>query len=220
MDRAAFHTDWQNPARCAGEKMPLQPRKQPRQGRSIALVDALKAACRRILMEEGAAELSAARLAELSGVCTASIYEYFPKLEALVAQVLRETITDAYDDSGSVLALPGNTPLEELLGHMVHRAFHKRALLAGLHPHLYLRYMHYFEVIDVDTVERLLQPHLNVITLCDTRLAAIVVTTALAQLPQTLLRENPLYLHAPETEQMVVRMLHAALGAPQPAAAG
>jgi AcrR family transcriptional regulator len=215
MDREGFPTDWERPDRRSDRNAPLLPRKRPRQGRSIALVVALKAACRQILMKEGAEELSTARLAEISGVSTASIYEYFPKLEALVAEVLRETIESASAESDSVLGLPEDTPLADLLGHMVRRSFEKRAMLAGLHKRVYLRYMQYFEVIEVDTIQKLLTRHGDVITLRDKRLAALVVTNALAQLSQTLLHEDPLYVRSEEAKRMVVRMLYAALVDPQ-----
>ncbi|MES2258384.1 MAG: helix-turn-helix domain-containing protein [Pseudomonadota bacterium] len=194
---------------------PLLRRKQPKQGRSIALVDALKMACRQILAREGAEELTAARLAEVSGVSTGSIYEYFPNLEALVAEVLHETIQHAAVESGSVLSLPENTSLLDLLSHMVHRAFEKRAYLAGLHGHIYLRYMQYFEAIEVDGIQKILERYSDLITLQDKRLAALVVTNALRQFSQTLLYEDPLYVRSPETERMVVRMLHAALVDPE-----
>lgn len=194
---------------------PLLRRKQPRQGRSIALVDALRTACRQILVREGAQELTSARLAQVSGVSTGSIYEYFPNLEALVAEVLNETITSAPAESGSVLHLPENTSLPDLLSHMVHRSFEKRAYLAGLHPTIYLRYMQYFEAIEVDAIQRMLAPYSALITLHDMRLAALVVTNALRQFSQTLLHENPLYVRSPDTERMVVRMLHAALIDPE-----
>jgi AcrR family transcriptional regulator len=221
MDRKEFQTDWERPGRCADDGAPQLPRKRPRQGRSIALVDALKAACRQILIREGARELTTARLAEISGVSTASIYEYYPKLEALVADVLRETIASARDETGSALHLPADTPLVDLLSHMVRRSFEKRALLAGLHKSVYLRYLRYFEVIEVDTIQQVLSRYGDVMTLRDKRLAALVVTNALAQLSQTLLQEDALYMRSPEAERMVVRMLHAALVDPlsnQPAA--
>jgi AcrR family transcriptional regulator len=193
----------------------LLPRKTPKQGRSIALVDALKTACLRILVEEGAAELTSARLADVSGVSTASIYEYFPHLDSLVAEVLRETIREAALESCRVSALPPDTPLLELLGHLVRRAFEKRAYLAGLHSQVYLRHIEYFEAISPSAMEQVLERYSAVITLHDKRLAALVVTNALAQLAQTLLQQDPLSLRSPETQRMVVRMLHAALVDPE-----
>jgi AcrR family transcriptional regulator len=198
-------------AKPVDRNMPLLRRKQPRQGRSIALVNALKQACRQILAKEGTEELTAARLAEVSGVATGSIYEYFPSLESLVAEVLNEEIEHAAEESSSALFLPENTSLHELLSHMVHRAFEKRAYLAALHGHVYIRYMQYFEAIEVDTIEHMLAPYSEQITLRDKRLAALLVTNALGQFAQVLLGEDTSYIRAPETACMVVRMLHAAL---------
>src|ERR1700742_2288720 len=66
---------------------PGRPRKQPRQLRSVALVDALKEACRDILEKEGHGALSLHRVSEQAGVAVSSIYEYFPTLESLIAAI-------------------------------------------------------------------------------------------------------------------------------------
>ena len=219
MNRLHFQEVWDGNTSPDEPKGLLSPRKRPRQGRSIALVLALKAACRQILLKEGAAQLTSARLAEVSGVSTGSIYEYFPKLESLVAEVLRETIRQATGEAGSVLALPEDTPLLEVLGLMVRRTFDMRACLIGLHRDVYMRHMQYFEAIDVDTMQQLLERYSDRITLDDKRLAALVVANALGQFSQTLLHENPLYMRSPQVERMMVRMLHSALTDPEHASA-
>jgi AcrR family transcriptional regulator len=211
MNRLHFQEVWDGQASAAEATALLSPRKRPRQGRSIALVLALKAACRQILLKEGAAQLSAAHLAEVSGVSTGSIYEYFPKLESLVAEVLRETIQEAAGEPSSVLALPQDTPLLEVLGLLVRRTLAMRACLIGLHRDVYLRHMQHFEAIDVDTMQQLLARFSDRITLQDKRLAALVVANALGQFSQIMLHENPLYMRSPDVERMMVRMLHAAL---------
>src|SRR5215217_4965544 len=219
MKRLHFQEVWEGHTSPVEPRALLSPRKRPRQGRSIALVLALKAACRQILLKEGAAQLTSAHLAEVSGVSTGSIYEYFPKLDSLVAEVLRETIQEAAGEASGALALPADTPLLEVLSLMVRRNFDMRACLSGLHRDVYMRHIQYFEAIDVDTVQQLLERYSDRITLEDKRLAALVVANALGQFSQTLLHENPQYMRSPQVERMMVRMLHSALIDPEHASA-
>jgi AcrR family transcriptional regulator len=66
-------------------------RKQPRQRRSAATVEALVEAAARILADEGAAALTTNRVAKRAGVSIGSLYQYFPNRFALLrALVERE----------------------------------------------------------------------------------------------------------------------------------
>ena len=67
-------------------------RKQPRQSRSRALVDAIIEATQRLMASEGVAAITTARVAELAGVSIGSLYQYFPAREALIAAVVDRKI--------------------------------------------------------------------------------------------------------------------------------
>jgi AcrR family transcriptional regulator len=87
-------------------------RKEPRQSRSIALVEALKIAGRDILEKEGRAALTVQRLSEAAGVSVSSIYEYFPTLGGLIAAIFddyREAIFLRL--SADIQALPPSATL-------------------------------------------------------------------------------------------------------------
>lgn len=64
------------------------PRKQPRQARSQALVDAILTATARVLVRDGYDRCSTNRVATAAGVSVGSLYQYFPSKEALVAALL------------------------------------------------------------------------------------------------------------------------------------
>ena len=66
------------------------PRKEPRQERARATVDAILAATARILVKEGYDKASTNRIAETAGVSVGSLYQYFPSKEALVAALLEQ----------------------------------------------------------------------------------------------------------------------------------
>ena len=74
----------------------LQPRKEPRQERSRALVDAVLEATARILVERGFAGMALQDVAELAGVSPGSLYQYFTHRESLVtALIVRQSEREA-----------------------------------------------------------------------------------------------------------------------------
>ncbi|KAA1178905.1 TetR/AcrR family transcriptional regulator [Rhizobium tropici] len=68
------------------------PRKAPKQARSLATVEAIVEAAARILEERGHEAFSTNAVAERAGVSVGSLYQYFPRKDALIgALILRET---------------------------------------------------------------------------------------------------------------------------------
>src|SRR6516164_3474428 len=82
----------------------LSPRKTARQQRSRATVDALLEATADILIRHGYARLTTNRIAERAGVNIASLYQYFPGKEAIVAELRRRHGTEQRDALRQVLA--------------------------------------------------------------------------------------------------------------------
>lgn len=62
----------------------VSPRKQPKQQRSEALVQAILVAAIRVLEREGARRFTTIRVAEAAGVSVGSLYQYFPNKEAIL----------------------------------------------------------------------------------------------------------------------------------------
>lgn len=63
-------------------------RKQPRQARAQATVDAILGATAHILVRDGYDNLSTNRVAEKAGVSIGSLYQYYPNKEALVGELV------------------------------------------------------------------------------------------------------------------------------------
>jgi AcrR family transcriptional regulator len=68
-------------------KRRLLPKKAPRQARARATVEALLEATADILKRDGYSKLTTNRIAERAGVNIASLYQYFPGKEAIVAEL-------------------------------------------------------------------------------------------------------------------------------------
>lgn len=125
----------------------INPRKVPKQQRSIAMVDALKESCLQILKNEGAEQLNLAHLSDVSGVSVASIYEYFPTIESVVAAVLKEcrhqraiVIKQKLDN------LDSRSSLKEAITLLVNESIAMRISLSQLHHGIYDKHVNEFEV--------------------------------------------------------------------------
>lgn len=90
----------------------LKPRKQPRQNRSTATVEAILEAAIRILRDDGWAELTTTRVAELAGVSVGSLYQYFPNREAIAVEIVRQR-TRAFLEVVVAVDLTGVADLDE-----------------------------------------------------------------------------------------------------------
>src|SRR5215472_18972509 len=90
--------------RQAMRKRRLSPKKKPRQERSRATVEALLEATTDILIREGYTKLTTNRIAERAGVNIASLYQYFPGKEAIVAELRRRHGADQRAALRQVLA--------------------------------------------------------------------------------------------------------------------
>ena len=69
-------------------------KKEPRQARSKASVQAMVQACARILETRGYAGLSTNAIAEVAGVSIGSVYEYFPGKDAIVARLVQDMVAE------------------------------------------------------------------------------------------------------------------------------
>lgn len=72
---------------AGGKKM--MPRKRPVQQRAVVTVDAIVEAAAYILVKEGWDRFTTNRVAERAGVNIASIYQYFPNKDAILAELQR-----------------------------------------------------------------------------------------------------------------------------------
>jgi AcrR family transcriptional regulator len=206
--------------------VPAQPRKHPRQARSIQLVEALKQTGWDILEKEGRAALSAHRLAERSGVAVSSIYEYFPTMESLAAAIQHDYRVDVRRRMiEQIHALPPSATLFDGILLMM------RTGLAALHrwslidPELNVRSMHFDELVRLDLIKSkqfwtgiatpaLLERFSDEVRVRDRDKALFLFYQTVQALPRAMTVERPAYLGEADTPLLLARMLHALLTTP------
>ncbi|WP_160109801.1 TetR/AcrR family transcriptional regulator [Pseudomonas izuensis] len=208
--------------------LPARPRKQPKQARSVALVDALKTAGRDILEGEGREALSIYRLSDYSGVAVSSIYEYFPTIESLIGAIFDDYRADARQQViASIHALPASATLYDGIEMVL------RTGLAALHrwlqidSELSIKSAYYGELVRLDIVKperfwismvipALVQRFSDQVLVRDREKAGFLAYQAVTALPRALLIEKPEYLLDADTVRLLARMLHALLTTADP----
>lgn len=126
----------------------VKPRKSPRQDRARATVDAIVQATAYILRKRGYAQLTTNAIAEKAGVNIASLYQYFPNKEAILAELLRRHAAEGRAKSLAVLRTGKGGSLatnarrliegslaEHSLDPVLHRVLTVEAFRLGL-PHI------------------------------------------------------------------------------------
>jgi AcrR family transcriptional regulator len=86
------------------QRLDLAPKKRPVQQRSRDTFDALVEACTGLLVERGYARTTTNHIAERAGVNVASLYEYFPGKDAIVAEVAARLVERVLARLGRVAA--------------------------------------------------------------------------------------------------------------------
>jgi len=201
-----------------------QLRKQPQQERSRMLVDSLKQACRMILEKDGAAALSATHLSKVSGVAIGSIYQYFPNLQAIVAEVMfEEACNEVLRQVARAEELEGCT-FEQVIRRMIRTtlSFYRRALKMD---EAFCKA--FCEEFDLDGIFNLLKknPHGTAhnisrivqitnpeLSAQDVAMRAFLMTRTLRSLVLETIKLNPAYLEAPAYEDSLVDTALVVLG--------
>lgn len=111
----------------------VTPRKQPTQDRSRATVEAILQATAYILVRDGYARLTTNRVAQRAGVNVASLYQFFPGKEALVAELHRRHIEQGRAAARAVLAAHQGQSPDRVIRTMVEAGIAAHAVEPELH---------------------------------------------------------------------------------------
>ena len=127
------------PAPSLKNQLP-QPRKQPVQARSKAMVDAVAEACLRILEKEGEDALTVSRIAEVSGATVGSIYQYFPNKESMISAVYERILNQESEQLFEMRKQLEGLPLQAILRQVFSNMIRVEQRLHGLSQDFHQRY--------------------------------------------------------------------------------
>jgi AcrR family transcriptional regulator len=111
----------------------LSARKMPRQSRSREAVEAILTAAADILARKGYGALTTNHIAERAGVNIASLYQYFPGKEAIVAELRRRHGAAARTAVRRILAEDAGSDLASTLRRLVAAGVAEHAAAPALH---------------------------------------------------------------------------------------
>jgi AcrR family transcriptional regulator len=120
----------------------LNPRKAPKQRRSIATVEAIIEATARVLVDEGYEKASTNRIAKVAGVSIGSLYQYFPGKEALVLALVQQHCEGMLDLLAGSAAALAEAPLHVAIRTYVRAMLKAHAVDPALHQVLVTQVLH------------------------------------------------------------------------------
>ena len=130
-------------------KGPFRPpalRKQPRQSRSQATVDAIIEACLQLLAQGNPDLLTTNSIAMRSGVAKGSLYQYFPDKNAIVAAAFDRIVSREIEINKAKAADWEDLSLEDSITFLVDRMLEIDQRLAKLHQTFYQTYHRSFDI--------------------------------------------------------------------------
>ena len=193
-------------------------RKEPKQSRSRLLVKAVKEACLIILRDGGVESLTIERLVEVAGVAVGSIYQYFPNIEAVVAEVYKDLAHEHAKVDMEVLTDLSERSVEEVIAYIVgfHIDFHRQLLSLNFEFHCkYHRcfdlHQWIYEVNDLaenptDMLKHIIDDQAQTASGLPLNDKTFIILRILASIMMDMLDERPRMIQEPDIEGTLVRM--------------
>jgi AcrR family transcriptional regulator len=184
---------------------PLDARRDPKQLRSRAIVEAIVEAGRRILEADGPGALTTNHIAERAGVSIGSLYRYFPNKEAVIAAICEtETRRDAAELKTAERWVIDHAPLREALAAIVDYQIGRHQRLVALGRDVYRARQGDFSLTShlgceevVGHMRDLLLRHRDAVRVRDLEQAAFLVARGLSAIVRRALEEQPERLAEP-----------------------
>jgi len=196
-------------------------RRTPQQERSRRMVNAIVDAAYKILLEHGRESLSTTSLELVSGVPKSSIYQYFPNLDAVVAEVFHSVIRTCqikgykeypYDKQQTVLSFTT---------WLIDWALEVHQSVIKVDREFYLRYSGFYDMWDEldknlhpkDSTEHFIYEQLKKCVDFKSSKNDLMLVHALGRSAQfmvySLIIDNPNFLGDPNFRKMLIRMSYA-----------
>lgn len=208
-------------------EMSIKARKEPRQARSIAMVEAVKQTARRLLEQHGRKSLTTVRLAEESGVASSSIYEYFPTMDALVAAIYDDYRNEVHNELlARIASLPPQATLFDGICLVLETGLRLHHQKVRIDPVLSVRATHYDELMRLNRLkagqalsesatQALMCRFANEVRVENWEKARFLAFHTMLGVSRAILLERSDYLTEKGTVTMMARMVHAVLTTPQ-----
>ncbi|WP_051213180.1 TetR/AcrR family transcriptional regulator [Maritalea myrionectae] len=100
-------------------KQPASPRKQPRQARARATVDAILQGSTRILQTHGLEKFNTNHIADVAGVSVGTLYQYFPSKDAILIELIRQKRSQLRDALAEAAASSAELTPEQALDNLL-----------------------------------------------------------------------------------------------------
>ncbi|MGF6774344.1 AcrR family transcriptional regulator [Paraburkholderia sp. GAS199] len=97
-----------------------EPRKTPRQARSVVTVDTVFEATLQVLLSDGPRRLTTTRVAQRAGVSVGTIYQYYPNKEALLVAVLERHLDHVAETVEAACLRQHGGTLDSMIEALVH----------------------------------------------------------------------------------------------------
>ena len=164
---------------------PVTARKQPRQQRSKATVDAIIEATARVLVDRGFDGATTNHIAKVAGVSVGSLYQYFPNKAALVLACVERHCTEMLELLRATAVTLVDAPIEIAVRTYVKAMIDAHTVDPALHRVFVQQMMHvgFEHLSQIDRASRAvvrayLDTHREEILPADTELAAFVLVRA------------------------------------------
>jgi AcrR family transcriptional regulator len=178
------------------------PRKQAKQARSKNTVAVILEATTHILVREGYAHCTTNKVAERAGVSIASVYQYFPSKEALVAALIDQHLAEITELQAQRMIELSGRPVAEVICELAvtHLQMHRanpdlnRVILEQVPGLERLSVVSAFRRQTEERLALLLEAHRDALQLADPRMTAFVLVNTIDALKQACLLDRMGYL--------------------------
>jgi AcrR family transcriptional regulator len=202
---------------CSAQPMTLKPdstpRKQPKQERSQATVEAILTATAHILAESGLEKFTTNRVAERAGVSIGSLYQYFPNKKALLFALAQQQAEQMLQLAQNHLTEVEHLTISEVVQQIVQAAIAAHSVNPRLHQVLHQQ-MSRDQVMPAEAepqVENLLRSFLeqrrDQLKPNNLDLTVFIVSCTIESLIQRAILEQSTWLTNGELEQEITTLL-------------
>jgi AcrR family transcriptional regulator len=194
------------------KQAPDSRRRTPRQARAQSKVEAIFEATVQILQREGTAAVNTNRIAERAGVSVSTIYQYFRNKDELLLALARRELGLHQGSMLDVAAAAGSTEVDRLLIRAVLAASTKRNRLRHMVIEIMSAQGRSHELAaPARELDKLIASHRKTVLPSATRdlspMESFVLVRAVQGAIYAGLREDSPFLHSPQFEDELVRLV-------------